>query len=262
MASNPSLVLGFLLVILRPFLKFRLVSDAHYAGVRALDGTAVMQFLLDLHNRWVDLVIVTNQGHASRVSGLGTSVFVCPDPLPVIPRANEPEIVPAGRSVLLICSFDKDEPFEAVFEAFRQLESEGYRLYVTGRFERAGVRPEAYPWVEFLGFVSDETYYAYLRACDVIMDLTTSEDCLVCGAYEAIAVEKPLVLSATKAQQDYFADSAIYCSVDDLSIVAIAASVREAYDRRGRLPDNVRQWKARNAEAMTLTLRSLEELLD
>jgi len=48
-------------------------------------------------------------------------------------------------------------------------------------------------------FIDDNAYVTLLYSCDLIVDLTTREDCLVCGAYESVSAEKPLLLSDTTA---------------------------------------------------------------
>ena len=55
-----------------------------------------------------------------------------------------------------------------------------------------------------LGFVPEVKYWELLSSVDIVMDLTTREACLVCGAYEAVALEKPLILSNTSTQKKYF----------------------------------------------------------
>src|SRR5262245_32941812 len=56
-APNPSLVLAYVLLACRPFLRFRWVSDAHYGGV--VSGNPLIQRLLDFSHKHADLVIVT-----------------------------------------------------------------------------------------------------------------------------------------------------------------------------------------------------------
>ena len=116
-ATNPSLVLGLLLLTLRRWYGFVLVSDAHYIGVRSLHGRRLMQSVLDFHNTRVDLVIVTNEAQAQYVAALGGRAFVCPDPLPDLRGRVAARVVPE-KSVFLVSSFEQDEPYEAAFSAF------------------------------------------------------------------------------------------------------------------------------------------------
>jgi len=59
----------------------------------------------------------------------------------------------------------------------------------------------------------------------VIVDLTTREDCLVCGAYEALAVGRPLVVSDARALRELLKDGAMYADNEPASI---ARTINEA----------------------------------
>lgn len=253
-ATNPSIVLGYLLLILRLRYRFVLVSDAHYVGVQSITGGPVVQALLDFYNRRVDLVIVTNPGHAERLRGIGARPTICPDPLPRIDHPQIPELDLLGKSVFLICSFDADEPFEEVFEAIRTLQEEDFTLYVSGNYRKSGIDPEQYPGVEFLGYVDDATYVAHLRTADVVMDLTRMENCLVCGAYEALVEARPLILSGSEASRSYFRDACEYTAND---AKAIAEAIRTTYDRRADFSAAAGRWAVANEREMDQRVASL-----
>ena len=246
-ATNPSLALGFFLLLLRRWFGFALVSDAHYVGVRALHGGALFQRLLDFHNSRVDLVIVTNDGHASYLLGLGCRAYVCPDPLPDLSSRGSVPVSLAAKSAFLVCSFETDEPYETVFAAFERLHAGGYQLYVSGNYRRAQVDPARFPWVRFLGYVPEAEYYSYLRSCSLVVDLTTLEDCLLCGAYEALAAGKPLVLSRTRALSAYFGAAAV---LTENAPEAIAVHVEQAYTQRGELTRKIADWVGANERYM------------
>ena len=257
-ATNPSIVLGLLLLVLRKWYGFRLVSDAHYCGVRALNDIWLMQRLLDFYNARADLVIVTNGNHARFVASLGARAYVCQDPLPDISRAQQSSVTPGDRSALLICSFNSDEPYEAAFEAFSSLQREGYVLYVSGNYKKARTDLSRFPGVRFLGFLPTDEYYAYLLSVSVVLDLTTLEDCLVCGAYEALAAEKPLVVSNTAALSEYFGDAVVLTkNTSD----AIRESVLEAFTRRDELAQRARDWVTRNNQYMDERISGLRASL-
>ena len=66
------------------------------------------------------------------------------------------------------------------------------------------------PNVRFTGFLPDPDYWALLRSADAIIDLTLMEDCLVSGAYEALAVGTPMLLSNNRASVELFAGAAAF----------------------------------------------------
>ncbi|MCI0591222.1 MAG: glycosyltransferase, partial [Gammaproteobacteria bacterium] len=253
-ATNPSIVLGYFLLVLRPWLGFKLVSDAHYFGVRAASGRPMLQRLLDVHNWKADLVIVTNESHARLVRSHGARTYVCQDPLPQLPLPAPPVDLEAARSVFLICSFDEDEPYEAAFMAFSSLQDQGYVLFVSGDFTKAKVDVSRFPWVRFLGFLPLHQYYGYLRSCSLVVDLTTMDDCLVCGAYEALAVRKPLVVSNTNALREYFGAAVM---LTDNTPAAIRESVQVAYAQRHELARQAENWVASNQDYMNQRIAGL-----
>ena len=258
-ATNPSIVLGFLLLFLRWSYGFKLVSDAHYAGVRAFNEAWLLQRLLDFYNARVDLVVVTNESQARFLTSLGTRAYVCQDPLPDIPKTLQSSVTPGDRSALLICSFLPDEPYEAAFEAFASLQEDGFTLFVSGNFKKAKTDLSRFPWVRPLGFLPTDRYYEYLVSVSVVIDLTTMEDCLVCGAYEALAATKPLIVSRTVALSEYFGDAVV---LTDNTPDAIRESVLWAFAHRDELVQRAENWVARNQPYMNERIAGLRALLE
>jgi glycosyltransferase involved in cell wall biosynthesis len=246
-ATNPSIVLSLLLLLLRRYYGFALISDAHYLGVRAMNGSTLWQKLLDFHNQRADLVIVTNSNHAQYLTDRGCRTYVCPDPLPNLRAAGSPAASVPAKAILLVCSFDADEPHEAAFAAFARLQPLGFVSFVSGNYRKARVDPAAFPWVNFLGFVSEEEYYTYLQQCSVVVDLTSLEDCLLCGAYEALAAGRPLVTSNTRALREYFGAAAL---LTENTPGAIAALVERAYAQREELRLRISAWVVENERWM------------
>jgi glycosyltransferase involved in cell wall biosynthesis len=210
LVQNPSLVLAVLAVMLRPIFGYRLIADAHNEAVAPYENR--QRFIKEL-SRWVvrraDLTIVTNRQLAQLVTLQGGTPYVLPDRIPT-PPAGGPAPAPAeGFRVVLIATFARDEPVAAVFEAVRGAD---LQLQVTGNQKKLApsVTQGAPPNVRFTGFLSDADYWQLLRSADVIIDLTLKADCLVCGAYEALAVGKPMLLSNNAACMELFGGSALY----------------------------------------------------
>jgi glycosyltransferase involved in cell wall biosynthesis len=255
--QNPSVVLSFLLLGLRRILGIKVAIDAHFGGVEAYNGSRAFQRLLNYCNRIADLVVVSNENHAERIRSLGGKVFVCPDPLPNLSEYRDlgKEI---SRKVFFICSFDIDEPYREVFRAATILRPEGFRFFVSGNYRKAGIALGDFPHVELLGFVPESEYYRHLFSSQVVVDLTDHDNCLVCGAYEALEAGKPLVLSRKKALQNYFTGGTVFTENQSEEI---AAAVRHAYIERTRLADECRQWANRSKAEMEVRLASLGGIL-
>ena len=209
LVQNPSLVLSGLAVALRPLLGYRLIVDAHNEAVEPFVNK--QQWVRGL-SRWVirkaDLTIVSNRQLAQIVERLSGRPFTLPDPTPV-PPPSAVRVLPGSFSAVLISTFAPDEPVEEVFAAVRGLDIE---LYVTGNHR---VLPSALlaavpPNVHFCGFLPEEEYWSLLQSADAVVDLTLMDNCLVCGAYEALALGKPMLLSNNRATVELFGDSALF----------------------------------------------------
>ena len=237
---NPSVVLNVMLLALRWILDFRLISDAHYGGIVAVNGSRWLQWTLEVINRRADLVIVTNEAHAETVNDLGGHSFICPDPLPVPPTFGHPSKAAERPEVMFICSFATDEPYEDVLDAGPLLDGLGLQMIVSGDYEKVGINPEEHPSVRFLGYVDIESYWENLWNAAVVLDFTNHDACLVCGGYEAMVAEKPLVLSATPALRGFFTHGTVFCGHE---ATEIAAATAEAYRKRRQLEGEAGEWK-------------------
>ena len=113
-------------------------------------------------------------------------------------------------NVAVISSFAYDEPLQAVFDAASQLPD--VYFYVTGDKKNAdkNVLIKKPDNVIFTGFLDYNTYVDLLQKVDVIMDLTTENTSIVAGAYEAVALEQPLITSNWIPLRRYFNKGTIY----------------------------------------------------
>ena len=239
--QNPSLVLSLLLVCLRKIFNFKVIIDAHNAGIFPAEGrSGVLMVLSRFVQRHADLVIITNYGMKQHVESNGGKAFILPDKIPDISPAIETRKLKGRMNILFICSYAADEPYEAVFKAAARLPEDVF-VYVTGNYQKKNIRPSALPAnVILTGFVPMEEFEILLHSVDATIDLTTREDCLVCGAYESVAVEKPMVLSDTNALRDYFYKGAVYTLH---SAEAIWKAIFELIDSKDRLTMQVKELK-------------------
>jgi len=238
-AQNPSIILTYLMLFMKSMFRFKLVIDAHFVGVIAYSGKKFIQNILDYCNRNADLVIVTNTEHEKHITNIGGKPVVCEDPLPDINDFYSCE-VEGGKLILFICSYDVDEPFHNAFKAAEILAKEKFVFMVTGNYEKAGIKKNNYPAVKFLGFIPKAEYYTTLFQCNVVVDLTENDNCLVCGAYEAMAAEKPLVTSDTTCLKNFFVKGTVFTKNDSISI---ASAIKSAYQDRENLKNEIRRWK-------------------
>jgi glycosyltransferase involved in cell wall biosynthesis len=229
--QNPSIVLALLGVLCKGIMGYRCIVDAHNSGIMPLEGRS--ETLLKVAGwiqRRADLTIVTNEEMKNLVETNGGKAVILPDRIPEVPPV-EPVTLRGGRVVSYICTFSEDEPYEEVIEAAKLLE-EDIVVYITGNY-RDRIDTGSLPAnVELTGFIEEAAYWSLLASSDAVMVLTTREGCLVCGAYETVALDKPLILSDTEALRSYFNRGCVYVSSDSRSI---AGGIREALKREKEL---------------------------
>ena len=238
--QNPSMLLAFLAVNMGRVFPMKVIVDAHNAGVSLFDGqrrwvTRIFEYLF----RHADYTIVTNESLKPYVGHFGKAEIL-PDPIPDLKKEMSP-LTEKQFSVLFICTWAADEPYLEVIKAAESLQDKAI-IYITGRSkgkENSYGKPLPSN-VRMTGFISEEEFVGKLNATDAIMDLTTREDCLVCGAYEAVSVEKPLIISDTKALRHYFSKGCIYTKNNAESI---QSSIIKAMEGAAELTKDMREFK-------------------
>jgi glycosyltransferase involved in cell wall biosynthesis len=240
---NPSLALAVTTCLIKRVKGYRVVQDLHSYFYQTLTTPR------DLHDRiyaplsryclrQADLSIVTNEFLREAIERLGARSVVLQDRIPDLAPA---ESVPlAGRSnVVFICTYSEDEPLDAVFKA-AALVPEGMHIYVTGRVPRTSSRWTIPENVHLTGYLADADYARLLSSADVVLALTTRDHTLLCAAYEAIALGKPLVMSDTRALREYFTKGVVYTQNDAR---ALSVALEEATRRRAGLRAEILRFK-------------------
>ncbi len=209
-AQNPSLVLSFFVVTLRKILNYKVIIDAHNVGLFPKEGKSeLLNHLSRFVQRHADLVIVSNPGLQPVVKSNGGTSFVLPDKIPDF-QPNSKKRLDGPFNIFFICSFSEDEPYVEVIKAASLLKKDVH-IYISGNYQKAGLIPSELPGnITLTGYLSEENYIHFLNSVDATIDLTTRENCLVCGAYESVAAGKPVILSDTKALKNYFNQGAIF----------------------------------------------------
>ena len=246
----PSTVLGLLAAMLKPLLGFTFVVDLHNAAIDSSLANPLHRKLLAFIRHTADLCIVSNANLVAAVERDRGTAFVLPDKLPELPsQALGPGS--ATRTVVFVCTYAPDEPWLEVIEAARLMDPR-VTVFITGDHRRLPTVPPRPDNVYLTGFLSERDYVALLRAADAIVDLTSLEDCLVCGAYEAASLGKALVTSDTAALRAYFNRGTVYTKHDSASL---AASMTYALEHADRLAAEMtalraelaRDWNRRHA---------------
>lgn len=258
--QNPSIVLAFIAWLLRPLLGYALVVDAHNVAIEPYANAPwVVRWVTQRLLRAADLTIVTNRFLAEKVVAAGGTPAVLPDKLPTTSPgtafASDAEFL-----AVLIATYAADEPVAEIIDAFRVLPPQ-WQLLVTGNWRKHESKlPKPIPAnVGFTGFLEEDRYWGLLERCDAVIDLSLKDDCLVCGAYESVAVSKPLILSDDRAIRDYFSKGTKYARP---MAAHIAACVREMHatlpqmrKEVGELKDDLGARWLLHADRLALALR-------
>jgi hypothetical protein len=200
---------------MKPFFSYRLFIDAHNEAITPfVHDSFFFRWLAKFNIRHANITIVTNNNLAREVISKGGHPFVLPDLLPTPPIHTVPIEVksPPPYKLVLICTYAPDEPFMKVIEACSNIDQ--VRLYVTGRVPDRIKHLASPPKLTFTGYIDEETYWMLLAEAHIIIDLTEMDNCLVCGAYESIALQKPLILSNNEASIATFNKNAIHVEND------------------------------------------------
>lgn len=233
--QNPSMILSAFACIYNFLCDSFLIVDRHttFRLNKPHTGSCKIWVFMKLHYftlRHADLTIVTNEYLSRIVKQNGGNSFVLPDKLPMLQARKSIDLSDYKFNLLMISSFGADEPIYEVFKAMAQLEQfNDIRLYVSGNYKKGSASLiKACPKnVVMTGFLSDQDYLDLLMSVDGVVALTTSDYCMLCGCYEAIAAGKPLITSKKKVLEDYFFNAIHVENTHEEIATAIKALIKE-----------------------------------
>lgn len=221
--QNPSIILASVASVLRPVLRYKLIVDRHSNFFEQTLTSPSLKFrLFHILSRYTvrsaDLTIVTNDVLKDLLEQWGGTGFVLPDKLPRL-DARDTMVLSGRHPLIFICSHSTDEPIAEVLEAARII-GPLYHIYVTGQSTRSprDLIQMAPTNVTFTGFLPEVDYQSLLASAHVVLVLTKQPNTLLCGAYEAVALGKPLILSNQTALTSYFSKGTVATSHDPRDI--------------------------------------------
>jgi glycosyltransferase involved in cell wall biosynthesis len=143
--------------------------------------------------------------------------------------------------VVVPCSFDADEPLDDLQRVTHLLPD--VTFFITWYYEKL---PRDYVKsfgenTVFTGFLPLEAFNALLAHADVIVSLTTRDGTQPSVASEALAFQRPLVISDLPMVRELFPRGAIYVAND---AAAMAAGIRTALHRQRDLEADMTAFKA------------------
>jgi glycosyltransferase involved in cell wall biosynthesis len=257
--QNPSIVLAFLCTLLFKSKKRKVIVDEHNAGLFPLDGkNRLLNIIANFIVRRADLVIVTNIALYDYCKKLGGEPIIVPDPLPELPTSEIAPKKDVPFQIFFICTWASDEPIQEVMEACSYFSENDIKVLVTGK-PKGMSQKETPACVQLTGFISKEDYFEYLMLSDAVVVLTKRENCLNCGAYEAVSAGKPGILSNTEALRTYFNKGFLYVdnTADDIRHKLI-----ELKDNRNLLKKEVKSLKSELKEKSGQRMKNLEKTVE
>lgn len=256
--QNPSIILASLAICLKFLIGYKILVDTHNSGLIPLGGRSIVLMAISKWlQRHADLTIVTNSNLKKIVELNRGRAFVLPDRMPEVP-ATVAFPLEGKYNIACISTFKEDEPYRQIIDASRLIPPEMF-IYFTGQYQ-GKIDVDLLPLnVKLVGFIPEPKYWSLLNSVDAIIDLTLRDDCLVCGAYEGIAVGKPLILSRTEAIMDYFRAGCIYV---DPKPTSIAAGIQTAFDQFERLSKEIVRLKDILAEDWEVRINQLIDTLN
>jgi glycosyltransferase involved in cell wall biosynthesis len=236
-AMNPPIVLPLLTYLAAKFLGAELVIDSHTG---AFNGK--WERLLFVHrflSRRALATIVTNEPLRERVERWGAQGLILEDRIPDL-EPSKASTTNKNFTVVAICSIADDEPIDEIIAAARLLPD--FSFFVTGRVSPTLSRRLANLPTNLVltGYLPRSDYDALLHRADALMVLVKQDFTLLCGAYEAVAVGKPLITSDWPVLRNYFSLGAVYV---DNSPEGIRDGVRRVAQSRERLISEMQQLK-------------------
>ncbi len=134
-----------------------------------------------------------------------------------------------GFNVVFPCSFYGDEPVEEVILAARELQ--GVKFYITGDLRRAPkeLTKNVPNNIVFTDFLPHEDYVALLKACDVVICLVNQDLTNQSGAYEAIAIGRPIIVSNWPLLREIYYRGTIHIDNKCISLVKAIKAIQNNY---------------------------------
>lgn len=181
--------------------KPKIIIDAHTGGISRPGSKNVTKLVM----KRASYTIVINKEQQDYLSQIyKISAVVLEDPIPDFTNelksdSSKKEDYPAVKkstfNIAVISSFAADEPLEEVFDVASELPDIHFYITGDGKYADKELLDRKSENITITGFLDISAYVRLLRNVDVIMDLTTDNTSVVSGAFEAVALEQPLIIS-------------------------------------------------------------------
>ena len=193
LVQNPPIFLALIAFLYGRLCGARFIIDSHTSAFLSPRWTWSL-WLHRMLSRRALITLVHNESQEQTVKRWRCPYAVVGDPITDYPRGR-PYPVAGQFNVAVVCSFQPDEPIRTMLEGAARLPDVDF--YFTG--DPVGLpRPvlEKRPTnCHLTGYLPYPHYIGLLRCSDVVMSLITSDHTLLCGAFEAVSLGVPLIVS-------------------------------------------------------------------
>jgi len=164
------------------------------------------------------------------------------------------------RNVVIISSFDDNEPYKECFKALNELikQDKKWHFIFTGdnsKIDTLGFNKN----ITFTGFIDYKKYWGILKGADIIVSLNKRNDVITCGLWEGVSLNKPIVTNDYKDIKKIFNNNIIYSNNSEQSI---KTAIEIAYKERGYLSKSIRIHKLKIDRDWNKKLLTIKKLMN
>ncbi|MBS4015014.1 MAG: hypothetical protein KGZ86_01035 [Candidatus Latescibacteria bacterium] len=200
----------------------------------------------------IALNIVHNEDLLKQVLLKDTNTVVLEDKIPFSPSQFKPG---TQTAITVICGYGKDEPIQEIIKTARSLPDLQFNL--TGNSKKLD-KLSLPSNIRLTGYLSDTDYLQILKDSSLIMVLTNRLNTVLCGAYEAVGLTRPLIISDTPTLRKYFYKGVVHTENKTPSIIQ---AINNAQQNLTRLYSEIVQLRDEKTESWQKQFEPVRELL-
>jgi glycosyltransferase involved in cell wall biosynthesis len=232
------------------------VLDAHTAAFLH-PRWAAWQWLQRRLSRQAATTIVTNEHLAAVVRQAGGRATLVPD-VPVKFASIQPLERTSDFLIAVVCSFNYDEPIDAMLSAARALPDVKFMMTGNPKHLSAELKDRLPANVTLTGFLPDAAYAGLITSADAVMTLTTRDHTMLRAGYEAIYQGTPVIVSNWPVLKAAFDEGAVHVDNTATGIIeGIQTMQREHADARA----GAARLRQRKLDRWAATLAELKALV-
>jgi len=225
---NPPVFAVLVVGIYRIFHRCAFIVDTHCGAFRG--RWALFLWLYRFLSKRALINILHNQPLKERVAAWGAPTINLGD---IFYRVQTDRIFHFRKrfNVVFVSTYAFDEPLKEVLEAARRLPSLDF--YVTGSLARAPkiLVQTASENVIFTDYLPDDKFNALLKGSDIVISLTKNDLTMQNGAYEALALGRPLITSSWPVLKRLFYKGTFCVDNNPENLIEAISSIQREHPR-------------------------------